>query len=215
MALKFAQLEGKAKKSSINQFQYQDGDNIVRMVGDILPRYVYWIKGENDKNIPMECLSFNRSTETFDNKEKDWVRQYNPEMKCGWSYAIQCIDPKDGQVKVLNLKKKLLEQIMLAAEDLGDPTNAETGWDIAFKRVKTGPMAFNVEYQLQVLRCKTRALEEAELEAIAELKSMDEVLPRPSADAQKELLDRVRAGGNDAPAAEVAKEFSEGSEKKW
>jgi|TARA_R110000824_G_scaffold163952_4_gene339890 hypothetical protein len=215
MALKFAQLEGKAKKSSINQFQYQDGDNIVRMVGDILPRYVYWIKGENDKNIPMECLSFNRSTETFDNKEKDWVRQYNPDMKCGWSYAIQCIDPKDGQVKVLNLKKKLLEQIMLAAEDLGDPTNAETGWDIAFKRVKTGPMAFNVEYQLQVLRCKTRALEEAELEAIAELKSMDEVLPRPSADAQKELLDRVRAGGNDAPAAEVAKEFSEGSEQKW
>jgi hypothetical protein len=215
MALKFAQLEGKAKKSSINQFQYQDGDNIVRMVGDILPRYVYWIKGENDKNIPMECLSFNRSTETFDNKEKDWVRQYNPDMKCGWSYAIQCIDPKDGQVKVLNLKKKLLEQIMLAAEDLGDPTSAETGWDIAFKRVKTGPMAFNVEYQLQVLRCKTRALEEAELEAIAELKSMDEVLPRPSADAQKELLDRVRAGGNDAPAAEVAKEFSEGSEQKW
>ena len=215
MALKFAQLEGKAKKSSINQFQYQDGDNIVRMVGDILPRYVYWIKGENDKNIPMECLSFNRSTETFDNKEKDWVRQYNPEMKCGWSYAIQCIDPKDGQVKVLNLKKKLLEQIMLAAEDLGDPTDAETGWDIAFKRVKTGPMAFNVEYQLQVLRCKTRALEEAELEAIAELKSMDEVLPRPSADAQKELLDRVRSGGNNAPDAEVAKEFSKDSEQKW
>ena len=47
MALKFAQLEGKAKKSSINQFQYQDGDNVVRMVGDILPRYVYWVKGEN------------------------------------------------------------------------------------------------------------------------------------------------------------------------
>jgi hypothetical protein len=185
------------------------------MVGDILPRYVYWIKGENAKNIPMECLSFNRSTETFDNKEKDWVKQYNPEMKCGWSYAIQCIDPKDGQVKVLNLKKKLLEQIMLAAEDLGDPTDAETGWDVHFKRVKTGPMAFNVEYQLQVLRCKTRALEEAELEAITELKSMDEVLPRPSADAQKELLDRVRSGSNEAPDAEVAKEFSEGAEQKW
>ena len=61
MALKFAQLEGKAKKSSINQFQYVDGDNVVRMVGDILPRYVYWIKGENAKNIPMECLSFNLS----------------------------------------------------------------------------------------------------------------------------------------------------------
>ena len=212
MALKFAELEGKAKKSSINQFQYVDGDNVVRMVGDILPRYVYWIKGENAKNIPMECLSFNRSTETFDNKEKDWVKTYHPEMKCGWSYAIQCIDPKDGQVKVLNLKKKLLEQVMLAAEDLGDPTDTETGWDIHFNRKKTGPMAFNVEYQLQVLRCKVRALSEDEKASIAELKSMDEVLPRPSPDAQKELLDRVRAGANEAPA-EVASEFS--AEKKW
>ncbi len=174
MAIKFGQLEGKAKKSSINQFTYRDGDNVVRMVGDILPRYVYWIKGENAKNIPMECLSFNRQTETFDNAEKDWVRAYNPDMKCGWSYAIQCIDPADGQVKVLNLKKKLLEQIMLAAEDLGDPTDPETGWDIYFKRVKTGPMAFNVEYQLQVLKCKTRSLSEDEMASIAELKSMDE-----------------------------------------
>ncbi len=212
MALKFAELEGKAKKSSINQFQYVDGDNVVRMVGDILPRYVYWIKGENAKNIPMECLSFNRSTETFDNKEKDWVKTYHPEMKCGWSYAIQCIDPKDGQVKVLNLKKKLLEQVMLAAEDLGDPTDTETGWDLHFNRKKTGPMAFNVEYQLQVLRCKVRALSEDEKASIAELKSMDEVLPRPSPDAQKELLDRVRAGANEAPA-EVESEFS--AEKKW
>ena len=212
MALKFAELEGKAKKSSINQFQYVDGDNVVRMVGDILPRYVYWIKGENAKNIPMECLSFNRSTETFDNKEKDWVKTYHPEMKCGWSYAIQCIDPKDGQVKVLNLKKKLLEQVMLAAEDLGDPTDTETGWDLHFNRKKTGPMAFNVEYQLQVLRCKVRALSEDEKASIAELKSIDEVLPRPSPDAQKELLDRVRAGANEAPA-EVESEFS--AEKKW
>lgn len=67
-------------------------------------------------------------------------------------------------------------------------------------------MAFNVEYQLQVLRCKTRALTDEEKGKIEELKSMDEVLPRPSADAQKELLDRIRAGSSDAPA-EVEAEF--------
>jgi len=135
-------------------------------------------------------------------------------MKCGWSYATQCIDPKDGQVKVLNLKKKDFEQIQLTAEDLGDPFHQETGWDIHFKRVKTGPMAFNVGYQLQVLRCKTRALTDEEKASIEELKSMDEVLPRPSPDAQKELLDRVRAGSNDAPA-DVASEFKDSGEKKW
>ena len=215
MAIQFGQLEGKAKKTSINQFTYRDGDNVVRMVGDILPRYVYWIKGENGKNIPFECLSFDRDTETFNNKEKDWVRHYNPDMKCGWSYAIQCIDPADGQVKVLNLKKKLLEQIMLAAEDLGDPTDPDVGWDIHFKRVKTGPMAFNVEYQLQVLKCKVRELSADEKASIAELKSMDEVLPRPSAEAQKELLDRIRSQGNEMNE-DVADEFkADKQEQKW
>jgi hypothetical protein len=215
MAIQFGQLEGKAKKSSINQFTYRDGDNVVRMVGDILPRYVYWIKGENGKNIPFECLSFDRNTETFNNQEKDWVRSYYPDMKCGWSYAIQCIDPADGQVKVLNLKKKLLEQIMLAAEDLGDPTSPETGWDVHFKRVKTGPMAFNVEYQLQVLKCKVRELSDEEKESIKELKSMDEVLPRPSADAQKELLDRIRSQGTEMDES-VSAEFSKNNEEgKW
>ena len=77
-----------------------------RLVGDILARYVYWVKGENDKNIPLECLSFDRNNESFNNKEKDWVSEYYPDLKCGWSYATQCID--NGQVKVVNLKKKVV-----------------------------------------------------------------------------------------------------------
>jgi hypothetical protein len=155
----------------------------------------------------MECLSFDRATETFNNKEKDYVRDFFPEIKCGWAYAIQCIDPADGKVKVLNLKKKLMEQIMVAAEDLGDPTDAETGWDVHFQRVKTGPMAFNVEYRLQALKCKNRPLNEAEQEAIAEIRSMDDVLPRPTADAQLELLQRITTpAGNEAPE-EISSEF--------
>jgi len=136
--------------------------------------------------------------------EKDWVREYYPDQKCTWSYAIQCIH--DGKVKVLNLKKKLLEQILVAAEDLGDPADPETGWDVHFKRVKTGPMAYNVEYQLQALKCKPRALDEKELELITDLKSMDEVLPRPTADAQKELLDRIRSGSANSDADESINE---------
>ena len=190
MAIQFNQHKGSAQKNSISSFQYRDGDNQFRLVGDILARYVYWIKGENEKDIPLECLSFDRNLETFNNKEKDWVREYYPDLKCGWSYATQCID--NGVVKVVNLKKKLWEQIITAAEDLGDPTDPETGWDVKFKRVKTGPLPYNVEYQLQVLKCKHRELDETEKELVSELKSMDDVMPRPTPDAQKELLDRVR-----------------------
>jgi hypothetical protein len=204
MALTFNKLKGEAQKGKIESYTYVEGDNKVRMVGDVCARYVYWLKGENDKNVPFECLSFDREKEAFTNLEKDWVREYHPDQKCTWSYAIQCIH--DGKVKVLNLKKKLLEQILVAAEDLGDPADPETGWDVHFKRVKTGPMAYNVEYQLQALKCKPRALDEKELELITDLKSMDEVLPRPTADAQKELLDRIRSGSANSDADEVINE---------
>ena len=209
MAIKFNQAQGSAKKEKIDQYTYKEGDNKFRLVGDILPRYVYWIKGENAKNIPMECLAFDRDTETFNNKEKDYVREFFPALKCGWAYAIQCIDPADGNVKVVNLKKKLMEQIMVAAEDLGDPTDPETGWDVHFQRVKTGPMAFNVEYRLQALKCKNRPLTEEEQTAVADLRSMDDVLPRPTADAQLELLQRVTQPADAAEApSDVDSEFS-------
>ena len=190
MAISFNQQKGSAQKTSISTFQYKDGDNSFRLVGDILARYVYWVKGENDKNIPLECLSFDRNAEAFNNKEMDWVREYYPDLKCGWSYATQCID--NGEVKVVNLKKKLWEQIITAAEDLGDPTDTETGWEIKFKRVKTGPLPYNVEYQLQPLKCKPSALSASDAALAADVKSMDDVMPRPTPDAQKELLDRIR-----------------------
>ena len=190
MAISFNQQKGSAQKTSIKSYQYTDGDNKMRLCGDILARYVYWIKGENDKNIPLECLSFDRNTESFNNKETDWVRNYYPDLKCGWSYATQCID--NGEVKVVNLKKKLWEQIITAAEDLGDPTDPDTGWDICFKKVKTGPLPYNVEYQLQALKCKPSSLSEDDKALLEDLKSMDDVMPRPTPDAQKELLDRIR-----------------------
>ena len=191
MGIKFGAAKGQAKKSNIEQYTYKNGDNVVRMTGDLLPRYVYWVTGENNKNLPVECLSFDREAEAFLNKEKDWVREYFPDLKCGWSYCISCIDPSDGKVKVLNLKKKLMEQILVAAEDLGDPTDNESGWDVHFKRVKTGPLAYNVEYQLQALKCKPRALNEEEEAAVAAATPIDELLPRPTPDAQKELLERI------------------------
>ena len=44
---------------------------------------------------------------------------------------------------------------------------------------------------------------------------MDDVLPRPSTEAQKELLDRLRSLGNETPN-EVEKEFNgNGKKQPW
>ena len=191
MALKFNETKGKAVKKSVESYEYKDGENTVRLIGGVLPRYVYWLKGTNNKDIPVECLAFDRDKEKFNNKETDHVPTFFPDKKCSWSYSINCIDPMDGKVKVLNLKKKLFEQILTAAEDLGDPTDYDSGWDIVFKRVKTGPLPYNVEYQLAVLKCKRRALSEAERALAEAAESIDTKYPRPSAEEVLETLTKI------------------------
>ena len=207
MALAFGSTNGKAVRNAVDSFVYKDGENTVRLIGGVLPRYVYWVKGTNNKDIPIECLSFDREKEKFTNTEVDHVPEYFPEVKCSWSYSINCIDPTDNKVKVLNLKKKLFEQILSAAEDLGDPTDLDKGWDVVFKRAKTGPLPFNVEYTLSVLRCKSRKLTDEERAAVKAAKDIDELYPRSTPAEVKALLERITAGETgeeDISAAKVS-----------
>jgi hypothetical protein len=194
MALKFGETKGKAVKKSVEAYAYKDGDNTVRLIGGVLPRYVYWLKGTNNKDIPIECLAFDREKEKFTNVEVDHVPSYFSDKKCSWAYSINCIDPKDGKVKALNLKKKLFEQIINAAEDLGDPTDYDSGWDVVFKRTKTGPLPFNVEYNLSVLKCKVRALTPDERALADGAENIDSKFPRPSPEEVKAALEKIVAG---------------------
>lgn len=207
MALKFGESKGGAIKDKADSFEMKNGENRFRIVGDILARYVYWLKGENDKPIPFECLAFNRETEKFDNAEKDWVKEYHPDLKCGWAYVVQVIDPSDGKLKIWNAKKKLFESIISAAEDLGDPTDPENGWDVVFEKKKTGPLPINVAYELKVLRCKNRPLTAEELAVVETMKPIDEVLTRPTPDQQKVLLDKLRSGSTENIDESVEEEF--------
>lgn len=215
MSISFNNAKGSAIKNT-EAYKYVDGENVVRLIGNILPRYLYWLKDKEGKDIPLECLAFDRDKEKFTNKEVDHVRTYFPELKCQWSYAINCIDPKDGKVKVLNLKKKLLQQIMDAAADgLGDPTDVDSGWDCVFKRVKSGPLAFNVEYNLSVLKLKKRALTPEELDVVAAADTIDVKLPRPTPAEIEIICKRIvnsedsseEGSTEESPATEAAKDL--------
>jgi len=212
MALSFKNTKGKAQSNKIEAYEYKDGENTVRLIGGVLPRYIYWLKGTNNKDIPVECLAFSREKEKFDNVEKDYVNEYFPDAKCSWSYSVNCIDPKQNKVVALNLKKKLFEQIVSAAEDLGDPTDYDSGWDVVFKRSKTGPLPFNVEYTLQVLRCKPRTLTDEERALAEAAKPIDEKFIRPTEAEVKALLEKITNNvdeeeSTDGAAAEAVKEL--------
>lgn len=204
MAKSFGETKGAAIKRDAG-YVMKDGENTLRLVGGILPRYVYWLKGTSGKDIPVESLSFDRDLEKFTNVENDSVQDtFGMDKKCSWAYSINCIDPTDNKVKAFNLKKKLYEQIMTAAEDLGDPTDPITGWDIVFKKAKTGPLPFNVEYTLNVLRCKKRPLTEDEIAAVAAAPTIDTVYIRPTPAETKATCEKIKNGelaDDAAPAA--------------
>lgn len=205
MAISFKNTKGKAQSNKVEAYEYKDGENTVRLIGGVLPRYIYWVKGSNNKDIPIECLAFDREAEKFNNLEKDHVPAFYPELKCSWSYTVNCIDPKDGKVKALNLKKKLFEQILSTAEDLGlDPTDYDEGFDIVFNRVKTGPLAFNISYDLKPLKCKKRALTEEERAAADAAKSIDEKYPRPTETEILALLEKITTNTEDGDAGDDA-----------
>jgi len=190
MGVQFGEAHGAARKSGLKYIKLEFGENQFRMVGKLLPRYAYWKKLKTN-SIPVECLSFNREKEEFDNLEKDWFRHYFPDDKCVWSYVIAVIDPKDGQLKLCGLKKKLFDQIQSAAATLGDPTDIEEGWDVIVNKKKTGSAVFNVEYELLQLRLEKRPLNEEERATIAELKSIDEYIRRPTPEEQRAFIEQA------------------------
>lgn len=186
----FGSVRDKGGADKTEHYKMRDGDNSVRIFGDILPRYVYWVK-LNGKTIPFECLGFNRDTQRFENIEKDWVKEYFPDLKCQWSYSIMCLD--NLTPKVFDFKSKLFQQIKSNLEDLGDPTDPENGWMLKFNKAKTGPLPINVEYTLQTVKCLNSKgpFSEEELAAIKGSKSIHELIPRPTPEEQKAGLERL------------------------
>jgi hypothetical protein len=187
---KFTDLQGKASKAGPERFKPQEGKNTIRIVGTVVPGYKYWLKTRDGAtSVPMDCLSFNRETEQFDNKIRDVVREYFPEKKCSWAYQSFVIDRADGKVKLFDHKKRLFEAVLDAAQKkLGDPTDAEEGWDVVFTKKKTGPQPFNVEYTLETFELTNSALSEEDLEAIEKAGKVEDIAKLPTPEEQEQFI---------------------------
>jgi hypothetical protein len=191
MAKSWNDTAGAAKKGG-EYYKWVDGEQTLRLVGDVVPRYVYWKTTSDGKNMSVECLSFDRDLEKFTNVEKDWFQHYFPDINCGWAYVARAINPTDKEKTILiPMKKGLYKDVMDVAEELGDPTDPVTGWDLVIMREKTGPQAFNVEYKLKQLKCKTRELDDDEKATIEKMPPIDELVPRQTPEEQKEFIERV------------------------
>lgn len=213
MAIAFTDLQGKASKAGPERFKPINGKNVFRIIGSVVPGYKYWLKTRDNTSVPMDCLGFNRETETFDNKVKDVVRQYFPDKKCSWAYQSLIIDRVDGKIKLFDHKKKLFESILDAAKKkMGDPTDPETGWDVIFTRTKTGPLPYNVEYRLETFELENSALTEKDIEAIAESEEahgdIEKITVLPTPKVQEDFIKNYILPKEDEVAPDVEEELA-------
>ncbi|MCP3899129.1 MAG: hypothetical protein GY707_05280 [Desulfobacteraceae bacterium] len=191
MAISFNDVNGSAKTTKIDYFKFEDGDNEFRMVGGVLPRYVYWNKTPKNTAIAMECLGFDRDSEEFKNVEKDWHQHYFPDIKCKWSYVVQAFN-KEGKLQVVSLRKQMFESILQnAAKHWGDPTDPDKGMKIVITKKKTGPQAFNVAYEVDVMSCVEQPLTDEQKTLLNDSPTIDELFVRQTSDEQKANIERI------------------------
>ena len=204
MAISFGSAKGTAQTSAVTYMKLATGRNVFRIIGGLLPRYCYWVKNPNTgKEVPFECIQFNRELEKFINSTPDPIKDRFPELRCKWSYACQVINRATGKVEVLQLKKDILEGIMATASQMKDgegvdPSDPIEGIEFVVERKKTGPNTFDVSYTVLQLASKQKPLSEEDLKLVAAATPIDDLFPVPTYKEQAEALDAFLSRTNAA-----------------
>lgn len=181
--------QGSSERKEIQRISLQNGDNKIRLIGEVLPRYVYWLTTKDGKRMPVECLKFDRNTEQFSGTEDpfDEISSDIYADKPQFAYVCNVIDRSDNQVKLFDLKATIYRQIVDFAKDAeyGNPADESTGYDITIVKEKTGPLPQNVKYTVRPARASTSLSDD---EKSADLFELDRIYKRPDYTEQKRWL---------------------------
>lgn len=186
---KGAKSSNSSQRREIERISLPIGDTRIRLIGEVMPRYCYWVVTTEGKKMPIECLSFSRETESFTN-DKDPFKEIDSAIyadKPQFSYVCNVIDRGDNKIKLLDLRATIYSQIVDYATnpDYGNPSDPESGYDITIKKEKTGPLPQNVKYTVIPARNNSSLTSE---EKEAELFELDRIYKRQTYDEQKEWL---------------------------
>ena len=103
------------QRREVERLSMQIGDTKVRLIGEVLPRYVYWVTTNEGKKMPVECLRYSRVTETFDDSVPDPLKEVDEAIfgdKPEFAYICNIIDRSDGKIKVFDLRATIYRQIV-------------------------------------------------------------------------------------------------------
>lgn len=184
------QNKGNGERREIKRLSLGIGDTRIRLIGNLMPRYVYWVVTKEGRKMPIECLQFNRETESFDNSVPDPVQEIDDEVyadKASFAYVCNVIDRADGENKLMDLRSTIYQQIVDYATnpDYGNPADIANGYDLTIKKEKTGPLPQNVKYTIIPARNNSPLTDE---EKSMELYNLDTIFKRTNYDDQKKWL---------------------------
>jgi hypothetical protein len=181
---------GGGQRREIERLTLPVGDTKVRLIGEVMPRYVYWVVTTEGKKMPVECLRFDRQKETFNDSNKDPMSEIDEEVysdKPQFAYVCNVIDRSDNKIKIFDLRSTIYKQIVDYATnpDYGNPAADDAGYDITIKKEKTGPLPQNVKYSVIPARNNSSLTES---EKSLELFELDKIYKRQSYEEQKQWL---------------------------
>lgn len=182
--------QANTKGKDVKRLTLGMGDTKVRLVGNVLPRYCYWVVTKEGKKMPVESLQYNRETETFDNNADDPFKEIDPAIyseKAQFAYVCNVLNRSSKEIELFDLKATIYGQIVDYAknEEYGNPADPVTGYDITIKKEKTGPLPQNVKYTCVPGRSSSPLTEE---EKALELFDLSVLIKRPTYNEQKEWL---------------------------
>ena len=161
----------------INLSKLKDGEKAkLRLVGEIMPNYRYWVKTRDGKKKPKLTPFFDRDTENL--KAGDPLAGVGQKE---FFYTVNCIDRSDNKMKILILKTTVYRYLYSLAvdPDYGNCADSTTGFDINIVKERTGPQPQNVKYNVSPSLKLTPLSEE---EQAMELHNLEEIYD-PGTDA--------------------------------
>lgn len=183
----------KGERREIDRLTFPIGETKIRLVGGVLPRYVYWVTTTQGKKAPVECLRFIRETEEFDDKQPDPIKEVSEEIfndKPQFAYICNVLPKNEGsgvKIQLCDLKATIYKQILDFAknDEWGNPASKDNGYTLTIKKEKTGPLPQNVKYTVIPSPAK-KPLTKEELEL--DLYEFEKMYKRPTYEEQKQWL---------------------------
>ena len=131
------------QRREIERMTMNIGDNKLRLIGDVLPRYCYWVTTTEGRKMPVECLEFSRETESFDSSAENPFKEIDEAVysdKPQFSYVCNVIDRADGKIKLFDLRSTIYSQIVDYASnpEYGNPLTQKRGMILLLKKKRLG-----------------------------------------------------------------------------